>query len=686
MLNSTNMKKKMPALKKRRKLIRDTPTWLSMFAFFFVVALYVGAKSAGSHSQVSMRRLRRQENASHSRRMFEEEPVSDLTIAGGDVCNPDLDSYNADLCCVTSHDTCELAKAHCPLGTNGSQLINYFELYYCFFDGIPEIGLVVIGGWVLTVFSLLASTADNFFVPMLETLSSELKLSPATAGITLLAFGNCAPDIFADLALVAANDFAGALGELLGAALFLTTVVLGFVILVSTSSTEASVEVDKWTFLRDVGAFMTAIVIIFIIVTTGDSMSTFEGLLIISCYVIYVTTVIVSQRFTSNSSEEENSLDTALLDEENNSSDADSQQRFHAESSSDMHRMRSMFLDDVVQRMSNPGTRWIRGQSNASNPARRPSEYMNSSERRASRAISFATNISGASNDDDENHALGGIDWESDMNLVGKIFWILEFPFSVLRWLSIAPSDGVWDRRRRLLAVFAPIGAVCVVFLDFGHNWSDNPDIAWASFTQIGYFGIPVVALPLFLALIFGIFVYCKTDDENLPNFYLFLMLIAFITTIAWLDMIGNECVALLEFFGSVTGVSSTPSGRTLMGITVLAWANSIGDLVADTAVARAGQPKMGIASTFGAPLLTACLGVGLSSVVGSLLSSTGSVPTEVNAEVHTSYVFVAISLLSSIIVIPCCGFKLPRMYAYYLFLIYTLYMVCVGMILLKGW
>ena len=46
------------------------------------------------------------------------------------------------------------------------------------------------------LFALSFSQADNFFVPPLNLLSEKLKLSPSIAGITLLAIGNGAPDVF----------------------------------------------------------------------------------------------------------------------------------------------------------------------------------------------------------------------------------------------------------------------------------------------------------------------------------------------------------------------------------------------------------------------------------------------------------------------------------------------------------
>ena len=125
---------------------------------------------------------------------------------------------------------------------------------------------------------MLSTTADNYFVIQLETLSAKLKLSPSTAGITLLALGNSAPDTFTDIASVEGGSYPLALNELIGASMFLTTIVFAAVILVSTKKkvkamksagelafsafdAEDNVEyqicqVDKSSFLRDVLVFL----------------------------------------------------------------------------------------------------------------------------------------------------------------------------------------------------------------------------------------------------------------------------------------------------------------------------------------------------------------------------------------------------------------------------------------------
>lgn len=45
----------------------------------------------------------------------------------------------------------------------------------------------------------------------------------------------------------------------------------------------------------------------------------------------------------------------------------------------------------------------------------------------------------------------------------------------------------------------------------------------------------------------------------------------------------------------------------------MLAWGNSVGDLVADTALVRQNRSKMAVAGVFGSPLLSDLLGLGIS-------------------------------------------------------------------------
>ena len=73
-----------------------------------------------------------------------------------------------------------------------------------------------------------------------------------------------------------------------------------------------------------------------------------------------------------------------------------------------------------------------------------------------------------------------------------------------------------------------------------------------------------------------GIVCYLITNDNELPSFYLLIVLGAFLSTIMWLDFIANELVAIIEGFGRMLSISTS-----ILGLTVIAIGNSVGDLVA---------------------------------------------------------------------------------------------------------
>ena len=90
-----------------------------------------------------------------------------------------------------------------------------------------------------------------------------------------------------------------------------------------------------------------------------------------------------------------------------------------------------------------------------------------------------------------------------------------------------------------------------------------------------------------------------------------FVAVYGFVVAVFWIDRIANELVALLEFFGVTWGIE--PS---VLGLTVLAWGNSIGDLVTDVAMARRGLSNMAITACFAGPLFNMLMGLGIGACV----------------------------------------------------------------------
>ena len=57
-------------------------------------------------------------------------------------------------------------------------------------------------------------------------------------------------------------------------------------------------------------------------------------------------------------------------------------------------------------------------------------------------------------------------------------------------------------------------------------------------------------------ANIIGLIFFFTSSNEKLPRWNALLVAMAFVSTVAWLDLLGNECVAVLESLGTMTGIT----------------------------------------------------------------------------------------------------------------------------------
>lgn len=90
--------------------------------------------------------------------------------------------------------------------------------------------------------------------------------------------------------------------------------------------------------------------------------------------------------------------------------------------------------------------------------------------------------------------------------------------------------------------------------------------------------------------------------------------LFSFLFSIVWIWFIANILIDLLGVVGLILGFK--PS---YLGITLLAWGNSVGDMMANQAVAKKGFARMALTGCFAGPLFNLLLGLGLSLVIQKL-------------------------------------------------------------------
>jgi sodium/potassium/calcium exchanger 6 len=137
----------------------------------------------------------------------------------------------------------------------------------------------------------------------------------------------------------------------------------------------------------------------------------------------------------------------------------------------------------------------------------------------------------------------------------------------------------------------------------------------------------------------------------------------AFISSMAWLFLFANELVDILQSMGLILGIPDA-----FLGLTVLAWGNSVADLVADLGVARKESPAMAAAAIYAGPMLNLLLGLGLAFMTGAFEQPLIMPP--VTGVLFSSFLFLWVSLLVSLSVIAWHNFTSPSWYGYVLILL----------------
>ena len=120
-----------------------------------------------------------------------------------------------------------------------------------------------------------------------------------------------------------------------------------------------------------------------------------------------------------------------------------------------------------------------------------------------------------------------------------------------------------------------------------------------------------------------------------------------------------------------------------LLGLTVLAWGNSEGDLVADVAVAKAGQPAMAMAGCFAGPMFNLLVGLGTALVIQTADVYPNAYKLHFHLGIVTAFVFLLSSLMGSLLVIIWYRFRVPRFWGFCLVGLYILFMA-VSLIIAK--
>ncbi|EOA81083.1 uncharacterized protein SETTUDRAFT_144359 [Exserohilum turcica Et28A] len=182
-----------------------------------------------------------------------------------------------------AQDQCAFVRANCPDEEAG--VISYLTFYYCRLSHARPVAFILMTLWLALLFSTIGIAASDFFCVNLNTIARMLGMSESLAGVTLLAFGNGSPDVFSTFAAFRTHAASLAVGELIGAACFITAVVSGSMALIRPF------QVARKSFVRDVGFFLVAAAFSMGFVVDGK-LHLWEAISMVVFYLFYVLFVV----------------------------------------------------------------------------------------------------------------------------------------------------------------------------------------------------------------------------------------------------------------------------------------------------------------------------------------------------------------------------------------------------------
>ncbi|KAL8191819.1 hypothetical protein R6Q57_028550 [Mikania cordata] len=531
---------------------------------------------------------------------------------------------------------CVFLKAYPQCDSDG--FFNYLNFFYCSCQNHAFVGYIVLIIWLAALFYLLGNTAADYFCCSLEKLSNLLKLSPTLAGVTLLPLGNGAPDVFASIAAFAGTDNGDVgLSSILGGAIFVTCIVVGTI---SICVADQISTIDKKCFIRDVCVLLFAVVSLAVILLIGD-VSIGGAIAFVMIYVAYATLVVSNEFLRQKNGVLKVDTCVPLLSvtqmdgpENLESRDLESDNMSSAES------------DDVPHLIESKVPHWMW----CSN-------------------VAIYSEVHGQGSEDITDPLWG---WK-DEGLVhenkdssfscSKLFSWLELPLTLPRRLTIPVIDEErWSKGYAVASVtLAPL------LLGFVWNTQHN-----GSQSQLAI-GLIYLAAAVLGCVLGGVAFICTRSDQPPQKWLLPWVLGGFFMSIVWFYMIANELVALLVVFGLIFGIN--PS---ILGLTVLAWGNSMGDLMSNVALAIHGGEGVQIAMSgcYAGPMFNTLVGLGICMLIGSWSNRPESYTMSGDTGLFCNIAFLILALLWSLVMLPRNDMRLNKSFGIGLMVIYVMFLI----------
>lgn len=245
----------------------------------------------------------------------------------------------------------------------------------------------------------------------------------------------------------------------------------------------------------------------------------------------------------------------------------------------------------------------------------------------------------------------------------GWSLYIALLPLSLPRRLTIPDvSESRWSRPYAVAS--AALSPLLIAFL-----WNSKRSSAMTSKDSLTVFLVSALA-----GLVLSSLALHTTHKPSPPKSPLFPWLAAsFLMSVLWTYIIAEELVGLLISLGHILGISPA-----ILGLTVLAWGNSIGDLIANLAMATNGGPdgaQIAISGCYAGPIFNTLAGLGLSLVVSAWAAHPEPFEIPSGPAVFEILGFMIAGLVWALVVLPKNDMRMDRVLGIGLLAIYLCFL-----------
>ncbi|CAI5757221.1 unnamed protein product [Candida verbasci] len=473
----------------------------------------------------------------------------------------------------------------------------YSKLYYCNINSVLPFSI-----YLIVQFITLGIISSEYLCPNLYVISKNyLKINDNMTGITLLAFGNSSPDIFSSYESIRQNHLNLAISELVGASLFITTVVIGSIAILK------SFHITKNLFFRDMIMYITIIALLIFTILLKQ-LSWFICLGLIGLYITYVSIVVYSHNLQKRRLVElirdqrsrSNYLDVGHLVINNEYND--DLMNLPTIDDIDLHDDPDNLKNDVssfgikmllkeLQRHSNLGRIQL--------PEEEIEEESIEIPDAKSQELFYLIFP--------QFYKFNKLSkWDKCYNIItSPIVTILNLTTPVIdeTKLSQVIQDSKstnsilnYENEKKLLLIQTGLGGLLLL----------------STFSIF----INILITFVLVGLIFTFYPNLNSTQFQSRIKYVtyFQSIMGFLLSIKWIALIANEIVSLLQLISSIFNINDD-----LLGITIFALGNSIGDFISNVTIAyKFNMPLIAFSACFGGPLMAIC-SIGASGLLVNL-------------------------------------------------------------------